>query len=93
MRLSLIAALGLVLGAGATAGADTVDLAPVGDTFVQAGTEEGWDHGAGDELEVDQSPARLVYLRFDLSAVTAPVVRCGTASCAFARRRSAPCRH
>src|SRR5207249_3837731 len=72
---SLILALGLALGASATASADTVDLAPAGDTFVQAGTEASWDHGANDDIEVEQSPARIAYLKFDLSAVTAPVVR------------------
>ena len=75
MRFSLILALGLALGAGATASADTVDLAPAGDTFVQAGTEAGWDHGAADELQVEQSPAHIAYLKFDLSAVAAPVLR------------------
>src|SRR5439155_1436351 len=49
--------------------------APAGDTFVKAGTEAGWDHGAADEVEVEQSPAHIVYLKFDLSAVAAPVVR------------------
>jgi hypothetical protein len=68
-------ALGLALGATGTASADTVDLAPAGDTFVKAGTEAGWDHGAADELEVEQSPAHIAYLKFDLSAVAAPVVR------------------
>jgi len=75
MRCSLILALGLALGATGTASADTVDLAPAGDTFVKAGTEAGWDHGAADEVEVEQSPAHIVYLKFDLSAVAAPVVR------------------
>ena len=75
MRCSLILALGLALGATGTASADTVDLAPAGDTFVKAGTEAGWDHGAADQLEVEQSPAHIAYLKFDLSAVAAPVVR------------------
>src|SRR2546428_4533951 len=59
----------------ATARADTVDLAPVADTSVGSGTEATWDHGASDELEVEQSPVHIAYLKFDLSAVRAPVVR------------------
>src|SRR5438309_5536995 len=59
----------------ATARADTVDLAPAADTSVDSGTEATWDHGASDELEVEQSPVHIAYLKFDLSAVRAPVVR------------------
>ena len=73
--------LALALGAGAaavvtgTARADVLDLAPVADTSVASGTEAGWDHGAADQLEVEQSPVRIAYLKFDLSAVRVPVVR------------------
>src|SRR2546428_8289679 len=59
----------------ATARADTVDLAPVADTSVGSGTEATWDHGASDELEVEQSPVHIAYLKFDLSAVRTLVVR------------------
>ena len=50
----LLAAM-LLLGAGATAAraATTLDLAPAADTFIQAGTEAGWDHGLDDHLRVD----------------------------------------
>ena len=49
----LLAAM-LLLGAGATAAraATTLDLAPAADTFIQAGTEAGWDHGLDDHLRV-----------------------------------------
>src|SRR5437870_10694742 len=75
MRCSLILALGLALGATATASADTVDLAPAGDTFVEAGTDAAWDHGAAEDLGVEQSPAHIAHLKFHLSAATAPAVR------------------
>jgi len=72
----LLAAM-LLLGAGATAAraATTLDLAPAADTFIQAGTEAGWDHGLDDHLRVDADTAALSYLSFDLSAVAAPVTR------------------
>ena len=72
----LLAAM-LLLGAGATAAraATTLDLAPAADTFIQAGTEAGWDHGLDDHLRVDADTAALTYLSFDLSAVGAPVTR------------------
>ena len=50
-------------------------MAPVADTFVQSGTEAGWDHGLADHLDVDQSPADVSYLKFDLPALGAPVAR------------------
>src|SRR5437764_572361 len=68
--------VGFLLAATApSAAADGLDLAPVADTFVQSGTEAAWDHGVADHLDVDQSPADLGYLRFDLSALGAPVAR------------------
>ena len=72
----LLAAM-LLLGAGATAAraATTLDLAPAADTFIEAGTEAGWDHGLDDHLRVDADIAALTYLSFDLSAVGAPVTR------------------
>src|SRR5207244_4820086 len=72
----LLAAM-LLLGAGATAAraATTLDLAPAADTFIEAGPEAGWDHGLDDHLRVDADIAALSYLRFDLSAVAAPVTR------------------
>ena len=77
LRLVLALALGVGTAAAVTgtARADTLDLAPVADTSVDAGTEAAWDHGASDELEVEQSPAHLAYLKFDLSAVRGPVAR------------------
>src|SRR2546422_306652 len=75
--LTGLAMTALVLGATVTAttGADSVDLAPVADTFVQAGAEATWDHGLADHLDVDHVPADLGYLKFDLSALSAPVTR------------------
>src|SRR5437867_9165235 len=72
-----LAAIGLVLGAtvAATAADNTLDLAPAADTFVEGGTQATWDHGLADHLTVDHSPADVIYLKFDLSAVAAPVTR------------------
>src|SRR5881296_1850523 len=72
-----LAAIGLVLGATVTATAadNTLDLAPAADTFVEGGTQATWDHGLADHLTVDHSPADVTYLKFDLSAVAAPVTR------------------
>src|SRR2546426_2025393 len=76
MRLALLLPVGLAFATSATfAAADGLDLAPVADTFVQSGTEAGWDHGLADHLDVDQSPADVSYLKFDLSALGAPVAR------------------
>ena len=76
MRLALLLPVGLAFVTSATlAAADGLDLAPVADTFVQSGTEAGWDHGLAEHLDVDQSPADVSYLKFDLSALGAPVAR------------------
>jgi len=71
-------AVALMLGvAGATSAmaATALDLAPAGDTFIQAGVEAGWDHGLDDHLRVDADIASIAYLKFDLSGVGAPVTR------------------
>src|SRR2546427_1052592 len=79
MRATLLLTIGLTLGATvavpATAADNTLDLAPAADTFVEAGTQATWDHGVADHLTVDHSPADVTYLKFDLSAVAAPVTR------------------
>src|SRR2546422_4209526 len=79
MRATLLLTIGLTLGAPvavpATAADNTLDLAPAADTFVEAGTQATWDHGLADHLDVDDSPADLTYLKFDLSVVAAPVTR------------------
>src|SRR5439155_1381077 len=50
--------VGFLLTATApSAAADGLDLAPVADTFVQSGTEAGWDHGLADHLDVDLTAA------------------------------------
>src|SRR5207249_4290260 len=49
-------------------------LAPVADTYIQAGAQATADHGASDHVDVDLAPADIAYLKFDLSAVTRPVV-------------------
>src|SRR5882724_9602882 len=69
-----LATIALVLRVTATSGADSLDLTPVADTFVEAGPEATWDHGLADHLDVD-FPADLAYLKFDLSALSAPVTR------------------
>src|SRR5207302_1983335 len=51
-----------------------VRLAPAADTYIQAGAQATADHGASDHVDVDLSPADIAYLKFDLSAVTRPVV-------------------
>ncbi|TMA32387.1 MAG: hypothetical protein E6J79_19120, partial [Deltaproteobacteria bacterium] len=68
---ALILTVGLALGATAStrAAADSLDLTPVADTFVQGGVEATWDHGLADHLDVDHGPADLAYLKFDLSAL------------------------
>lgn len=53
----------------------TIDLGAAADTYVEAGTEASWDHGLSDHLDVDLSPERITYLRFDLRGVNAPVQR------------------
>jgi len=79
MRPTLLLTIGLALGATvaatATAADSTLDLAPAADTFVEAGPQATWDHGLADHLTVDHSPADVTYLKFDLSAVAAPVTR------------------
>ena len=74
---ALILMIGLALGVTTStrAGADSLDLTPVADTFVQGGTEAAWDHGVADHLDVDHGPAALAYLKFDLSGLSAPVTR------------------
>ena len=58
----------------------SLDLAPLADTFIEArdlppGTtdESNWDHGGEKEISVDADPYRIIYLKFDVSAVTRPV--------------------
>ncbi len=53
----------------------TLVLGSVADTYIRAGNETSWDHGAAATLHVDRSPEALAYLRFDLGAVTSPVLR------------------
>src|SRR5207253_3293953 len=75
MLLTIGLALGATVAATATAADSTLDLAPAADTFVEAGPQATWDHGLADHLTVDHSPADVTYLKFDLSAVGAPVTR------------------
>ena len=75
MLLTIGLALGATVAATATAADSTLDLAPAADTFVEAGPQATWDHGLADHLTVDHSPADVTYLKFDLSAVAAPVTR------------------
>jgi hypothetical protein len=52
----------------------TIDLAPIADTYIEAGTEATWDHGAATWFDVDMSPLGISYLKFDLSGITVPIV-------------------
>jgi hypothetical protein len=45
-----------------------MDLAPVADTYIEAGAQATWDHGAAPLLKVDREPFRIVYFKFDLSS-------------------------
>ena len=47
-------------------------LAPVADTFVSPGRQASRDHGGSSQLRV-QGARRIAYLKFDLSALPAPV--------------------
>jgi hypothetical protein len=46
---------------------------PVADTYIEAGVQSSWDHGAADHLDVDDRPRDVAYLKFDLRDVTGPV--------------------
>jgi hypothetical protein len=50
------------------------DLAPVADTYIEAGSQSTWDHGRSDHLDVDASPVDFTYLRFDLPAMPGTLV-------------------
>jgi hypothetical protein len=52
-----------------------VTVAPIADTYIESGAQATWDHGAATQIEVDGSPADVGYLKFDLSAVGAPIAR------------------
>src|SRR5581483_3649708 len=52
-----------------------VTLHPAADTYIVSGSEAARDHGAATSLDAGVLPEALAYLKFDLSAVTAPVVR------------------
>src|SRR5439155_13509119 len=54
--------------------ADFATLTPVADTFIASGTQASWDHGAADHLDA-QALVDVAYLKFDLSALPAPVAR------------------
>ena len=51
----------------------TTALGALADTFIEAGAQATWDHGAATVLKVDQDPARAIYLKFDLSGVRGTV--------------------
>ncbi len=53
--------------------AEVLNAVPIADTYIEAGTEATWDHGASDHLDVDASPRGITYLKFDLRGTTAPV--------------------
>jgi hypothetical protein len=50
-------------------------LHPVADTYVQAGSQTTWTHGAGPRLRVSGGPARVAYLRFDLRGLANAIDR------------------
>lgn len=41
----------------------------IADTYIEAGSQASWDHGAVPRLEADGSPATFAYLKFDLSGI------------------------
>lgn len=47
----------------------SLDLWPTADTYIEGGAQATWDHGAAALLKVDQEPLRVVYFKFDLSAL------------------------
>jgi hypothetical protein len=47
----------------------TTLLGPLADTYVEAGSQSTWDHGAATVLKVDRDPWRVIYLKFDLSGM------------------------
>src|SRR5581483_4052866 len=46
-----------------------VDLAPVADTYVEAGAQAGWDHGGASHVDAASKPLAYGYLAFDLSGI------------------------
>jgi hypothetical protein len=80
-RLARAARVVLLVGAAVAAPCDAsadrgrqiAALRPVGDTYVEAGADAEIDHGASRRLDADARPAGVTYLKFDLSAVTAPI--------------------
>src|SRR5262249_35070576 len=51
-------------------------LYPAADTYIEAGVEAGWDHGAANHLDANiELPAVLTYLKFDLSPLPRPFLR------------------
>ncbi len=63
-----------VIATATPAATGAIDLAPIADTYIEAGTEATWDHGAATWFDVDLSPFGISYLKFDLSGITAPIV-------------------
>jgi hypothetical protein len=52
-----------------------MELPAVADTYIEAGTQATWDHGAAAALKVDRTPARVAYFKFDLATPIGPVIR------------------
>ena len=50
-----------------------LDLEPVADTYIEKGAEGTWDHGAAGHLDADTRPRGIIYLKFDLGGLAAPV--------------------
>ena len=61
----------LMLARGPSAGAASSTLAPVADSYVQA-TKPTSNFGTSTSLVVDNSPATVSYLRFDVGGLTSP---------------------
>lgn len=51
----------------------TIILAPVADTYIEAGAERAWSHGGAHHVDADLSPLAITYLKFDLRQVTRPI--------------------
>jgi hypothetical protein len=69
---ALAAAVG---GAPAGGQCQTTAVSPIADTYIEAGLEATWDHGASDHLDVDARPFGITYLKFDLRSFTAGIGR------------------
>jgi hypothetical protein len=48
-------------------------MSPAADTYVEAGAEATWSHGGSDHVDVDTDPRGIIYMKFDLTALSGTV--------------------